>query len=72
MKEEPTIESLLEKEYMLQQAEIIQQLHQLNTNVEKQLSVKHLLLNGLIYGLSFAVGSTILFSIVAKLFFPGA
>lgn len=67
-----TVSEALGKEYVLQQAEIIQQLHQLNANVEKQLSVKHLLLNGLIYGLSFAIGSTILFSIVAKLVLPGA
>lgn len=67
-----TIGDAVAQENLAQQAEIIAQLQMLNSNVERQLSLKHVLFNGIVYGLSFAVGSTILFSIVAKVFFPGS
>lgn len=70
MKPDTTVGDAVAQENLAQQAEIIAQLQMLNSNVERQLSVKHMLFNGVVYGLSFAVGSTILFSVVAKVFFP--
>jgi len=70
MKPGTTIGDAVEQENLTQQAEIIAQLQKLNTNVERQLSLRHILFNGMVYGLSFAIGSTILFSIVAKVLFP--
>ena len=51
-----------------QRDQIIEQLEQLNSNVERQISVRHILFTGLVYGLSFAIGSTILFTFVTKVF----
>jgi hypothetical protein len=70
MNPDTTISNAVEQENLTQQAEIIAQLQKLNGNVERQLSLKHILFNGIVYGLSFAIGSTILFSVVAKVFFP--
>lgn len=50
-----------------QRDQIIDQLEQLNANVQRQLSLRHILFTGLVYGLSFAIGSTVLFAIVTKL-----
>ncbi|MEK7628326.1 MAG: hypothetical protein AAB421_02830 [Patescibacteria group bacterium] len=46
-----------------QREKIIESLNTLNKNVERQLSFQHILLTGLVYGLSFAIGSTIMASL---------
>ncbi len=43
-----------------QRMHIIAHLERLNTNVEKQMSVLYGLRNGVIYGLGFVIGSTLL------------
>jgi hypothetical protein len=47
-----------------QREDIISNLEKLNNSMDKQNSVRHTVRNGLIYGISFVVGSTILATIV--------
>ncbi len=53
-----------------QRDEIIVHLAELNAAVKKQNSVTHIFLTGIIYGVGFVVGSTILATIAIGVFLP--
>ncbi len=50
-----------------QRTHIIAHLERLNTNVEKQMSISYGLRNGVIYGLGFVIGSTVLSAFIVTL-----
>jgi len=47
-----------------QRAQIIAHLERLNSNVERQMSLAYGLRNGVIYGLGFVIGSTLLTAVI--------
>ena len=57
----------------LQRDKIVQHLAELNRNIEHQMSMLHVLRNGIIYGVGFVLGSTVLTTLVLSFvlsFFP--
>ncbi len=53
-----------------QRDSIIEQLESLNTKMARQNSIKHIFLTGLIYGVGFVIGSTIIATIAIGVLSP--
>lgn len=53
-----------------QRDHIIENLERLNSNVARQLSVRHIFMTGMIYGVGFVIGSSILAAVVVGILSP--
>lgn len=47
--------------------EIVQRLQVLNTQIKEQMSIWHVFRNGMIYGIGFVIGSTILTALIVTI-----